>query len=240
MQARNTRQGMSIACMGALVGLLALGPAVALGQEAPKDVLILGDSIMQAVARSFERQLGRHAGFQAASFTRIGSGLARLDVFDWHVRIEQLVAERQPGLVLVMMGANDNQPMQTDGNEVVQTRTAAWETEYGARIGRAMDILLEGGATQIHWLELPDVRDTHLQQDIESINQLIRTEAAARPQVTFQETRSVLSRTPGTYTAYVIQANGMPLNIRDRDGIHLNRAGADLLVTEMLARIWGL
>lgn len=240
MQTRNRPWGVSVALMGVMAGVLVSGPAAALAQEAPKDVLVLGDSIMQAVARSFERQLGRHGGFQAASFTRIGSGLARLDVFDWHARIEQLAAERQPGLVLVMMGANDNQPMRTDGNEVVQTRTAAWEAEYAARIGRAMDILLEGGAAQIHWLELPDVRDAHLQQDIDTINQLIRAEAASRPAVTFQETRTVLSRTPGTYTAYVIQANGMPLNIRDRDGIHLNRAGADLLVTEMLARIWGL
>ncbi len=225
---------------GVLLGIWAVGQPAVYGQDAPQDVLILGDSIMQAVSRSFERQLGRRSGFQAASFTRIGSGLARLDVFDWHERIERLMAERRPGLVLVMMGANDNQPMRTAAGAQVQVRTTEWEQEYARRVGRAMDIMLEAGAAQVHWIELPDMRDSDLQQDVQVINEVIRAEAAARPQVTFQETRSLLSRTQGEFTAYVIQANGMPLNVRDRDGIHLNRAGADLLVTEMLKRIWGL
>lgn len=220
-------------------GLLIQGVASAHGQEAPTRILIVGDSIMQAVSRSLERQLGRRPGFQAASYTHIGSGLARMDLFDWHEQISGLMEERRPELVLIMMGANDNQPMRVSGDTILRVGTDEWKQEYARRVGGAMEIMLSGGATQVHWLELPDMRDARLQEDVGMINQLVRAEAARRLGVTFQETRSLLSRTVGQYSPYVIQANGMPLDIRSGDGIHLNRQGADLLADHIVRRIWG-
>ena len=235
------RNGIMAWGLGLLIstGSMLADPAPARGQSPSTDVLIVGDSIMQAVSRSLERQLGRRTGFNAASYTHIGSGLARLDLFDWHEQIQTLMGQRRPGLVLVMMGANDNQPMRTNQGQQVQVGSREWEEEYARRAGKAMDIMLSGGARQIHWLELPDMRDSQLQRDVTTINRLVQTEADKRTQVTFQTTRSLLSRSAGQYSPYIIQSNGMPLDIRARDGVHLNRQGADFLAERIIDRIWG-
>lgn len=207
--------------------------------QSPQNILIMGDSIMQAVARSLERQISRQGGgVKANSYTHIGTGLARLDLFDWLAQIEQQVQTHQPDTVFIMMGANDNQPMQTSGG-VVRPGDAAWEREYARRAGEAMDIMVRLGVRRIHWIELPDMREARLQNDVNTINRLVREEANKRQNVTFQESRSLLSRTPGEYSPYIIQANGMPLDIRAGDGIHLNRRGADFLAEQMIARTFG-
>lgn len=206
--------------------------------QQPTRVLIVGDSIMQAVARSLERQLARRDGVEVSSHTHIGTGLARLDLYDWHEKIRTEVAAHRPDTVLIMIGANDNQAMRTNG-QVVRPGSSEWEREYARRAGEAMDIMLRGGVQRIHWLELPDMRDARLQQDVTLINRLVRAECDQRPEATYQETRSLLSREPGTYSPYIIQANGMPLDIRSGDGIHFNRRGADLLAERMIERIWG-
>jgi len=205
--------------------------------HADSDVLIVGDSIMQAVSRSLERELNRVAGLRATSYTAIGSGLARLDLFDWHKQLASLVEERKPGVVLIMMGANDNQPMRTDTG-VVQFGTPEWKAEYGRRVGMAMDIMLQRGVSAVHWIELPDMRDARLQEDVTSMNAIVQAEANKRTAVTYQTSREILSRKPGEYSPYVVQPNGMPLDIRANDGIHLNRSGADHLTKALVPRIW--
>lgn len=220
---------------GALISLSMLSPPTT---HAAERVLILGDSIMQAVSRSLERHLSRRDGFGTTSFTHIGTGLARLDLFDWHQRIEEQVEAHQPATVIIMMGANDNQPLRTpDG--IVRLENADWERAYADRAGTAMDIMIQNGVSEVHWIELPDMRDEALQRDVTLINRLVEAEAAKRSQVTFQEIRSLLSRSPGTFSPYIIQDNGMPLDIRAGDGIHLNRRGADLLAEHLIDRIWG-
>ena len=41
------------------------------------------------------------------------SGLVRDDYYNWPAKVPELVAEQKPDAILVMMGANDRQTMQT-------------------------------------------------------------------------------------------------------------------------------
>ena len=69
------------------------------------------------------------------------------------------------------------------------------------------------------------------------INALIQKEAAARLKVTFEPSKKLLSRTPGVFTPYIYDTNGMPLQVRDAEGVNLNVNGADLLAREIVAHI---
>jgi hypothetical protein len=218
-----------------IMGLLA--GASAPQTHADSDVLIVGDSIMQAVSRSLERALNKEAGLNATSYTAIGSGLARLDLFDWHAQLATLMNERKPETVVIMMGANDNQPMRTE-NGIIRFGEPGWNEEYARRAGEAMDIMIRGGATAIYWIELPDMREERLQLDVTVINDVVKSEAEKRDEVTFQTSRGILSRKAGEYSPYIIQPNGMPLDIRSNDGVHLNRKGADHLVQALIKQIW--
>lgn len=210
--------------------------AASLRAEGPKKVLILGDSMMRVTAHATELQLGKREGVTAKSHTSLGSGLARLDVFDWMAKIDELVGEFKPDAVIVWFGTNDRQPI-TTGEKVAQPGTAEWNVEYARRIGEAMDKLSASGAT-VYWLELPDMRDAKMQDEILQLNQLFKSEAEKRKTVEFIPTRSVFSRKEGTFSPYVIGPNGMPLQVRDADGIHLNRAGADRMAAEMMKRLY--
>ncbi len=210
-----------------------LGTGMLLPSAAPAaDIVALGDSMMKSVGRAIRKQYA-DAGAEVEVVTSIGSGLARLDLFDWHAQSASLMAAQAPGTVFVMMGANDNQAMRTDGGDL-PFGTPGWNVEYGRRVGKLMDLLLEGGGRRVVWIGLPRMRETKLDADIRAIEQIVVRQAEARERVTYFRTEGLLSPASG-YKAYIILENGMPLDVRSEDGIHLNRNGAEHLAGLLLA-----
>lgn len=211
----------------------------ALAQEAkPERVAFLGDSMMKLLGHQGNREISKlpHA-LVVTNFASIGSGLARLDAFDWMAKFASVMAEQKPDTVIIALGANDKQPMQTKG-QIVRPGDPAWTAEYSRRIGQAMDILISGGARRVFWLELPDMKNPAHQADADEINAAVQGQAASRPAVTYFRTRPFLSRKPGEFAKYIIDAKGKPIELRDADGIHLTRAGADLTVAKLIEALW--
>lgn len=224
------------------LGAIALGTVLfATGvraQGGQRNVLICGDSMMKAVSRSVVREMAKDPTIKIVDLVSIGTGLARLDLFDWHAQLQAGVAQK-PVAAVLMMGANDNQPMKTADGTVVQQGTPAWSAEYGRRVGRAIEILQTGGVRTVIWLSLPDVRDKTLQKDVTEINRIVRQQTQAHPGATFVDTVPLFSPTPGTFSAYVIKKGGMPLQVRASDGVHLNPDGADMLAARIRQELAG-
>ncbi len=224
--------------VGILAGLLTTSLA---STNVPDDsqkqrVLVIGDSLMRAVSREFGKQVTDIAHVEPVFLVCLGSGLARLDLFDWHAKIEKLVRDNKPTAAMVFIGANDDQPMRTPGG-VIQPGTEDWLAEYTCRIARAMDLLLDGGVEHLYWIGLPDMRDPKLQRCAILINQVVAKLVQSRPRVQLIDTTSMFSRKPGTFSPYIYKEDGMPLHVRDTAGVHLNRKGADILVRDLLPRI---
>jgi len=100
----------------ALMAGLATGAAQSNGAAAQGKaaLLIMGDSVMKTVAVSLERDLAQSTEFRPISFASIGSGLCRLDLLDWHAKIKTLAETEKPAAAVILIGSNDNQPMQTE------------------------------------------------------------------------------------------------------------------------------
>lgn len=231
--------------VGALAASMALATAmVARAGEAGSagsPVLLIGDSMMRLPGQSMERELARHpAGISATSFAGIGTGLARLDAFDWLAKIDELCAERKPKVAVVALGANDRQPMQIAGGGVVQPGTQEWETEYSARIGQAMDRLQAGGCEKIIWLALPPMRDPAIDAFAKRIDELVAEQAAGRPAVVVHDfSKMVADRRTGGFTERVMDPNtAAAIAVRDRDGIHLTPEGARMLALALIKEYW--
>lgn len=109
---------------------------------AQKNVLVFGDSLMKLVSRSIEKDMDRDSNMDATSIVSIGSGLARLDLFDWNAKIENAVSKINPSIAVAMIGANDNQPMKTDSG-IVRLGTDAWKSEYRKGADMLADVVLE-------------------------------------------------------------------------------------------------
>ncbi|MCC5846315.1 MAG: DUF459 domain-containing protein [Verrucomicrobia bacterium] len=205
--------------------------------DASKRVLLIGDSMMRVPAHAAELQLRRLGGVESMAYSSLGSGLARLDVFDWIAKIDELIEEFSPDVTIAWFGANDHQPLQVDGR-ILRTDDEAWGVEYSRRVGEMMDKLTAKPGSKVYWMEIPDMRDPGMQAKIEEVNVLLKQEADKREQVVFFETRRVLSRRPGTYTSHMPGPTGMPLMVRDADGVHLNRAGADRISEHLIQAIF--
>jgi hypothetical protein len=227
------------------LALTGLALAVTIGRAetpaAASPVLLLGDSMMRLPGQAMERELARLPGIEAHSFSGIGTGLARLDAFDWLGKIDELCAEHRPKVAVVALGANDRQPMKLPGlGEVVQPGSAQWNEEYAARIGQAMDRLAAGGCDRIIWLLLPPMRDSVVDAFAQNVNQAIGAEAARRPGVTAHDfTPLVADRRTGGYTDRIMDPQtAAAIRVRDPDGIHLTPDGARLLATALIREYW--
>ncbi len=201
--------------------------------ESPSRVLIIGDSMMRVTAHALELQISRREGVTSRAFTSLGSGISRLDVFDWMEKIDELVSEFSPDCTIAWFGTNDRQPLRTEGG-IIRPDSPEWEVEYARRVGEAMDKLLAMPESNVLWLELPDMRESRLQEDVDLINQIVQREAAKRARAHYYPTRSLLSRRPGTFSMHIVGPTGMPLQIRDSDGVHLNRTGADRMAESII------
>ncbi len=219
--------------LAVLAGLLAFGDLATRADEGVQrtDALIVGDSMMRSLSRSLEKALKRKS-LTATVFAPIGTGLARLDLLDWPDRMSELARAHGATRAFVMMGANDNQPLQFGGGTIA-FGTESWVSEYGRRVGKAMDALLGGGVTRVVWVGLPCMREERLDTDVRVINDIVAKQAAARAAVTFVPTHAMFSR-HGNYSSYIVRVNGMPLEVRASDGIHLSRAGAELLADHLI------
>ncbi len=239
-----THNPLSIATAGLAMLLAArlAGPAqtadVAAAADAPAGappcVLICGDSVMKLLGMSLERALNARGGVRVVTFTSIGSGLARLDLFDWIGQVRALAAKERPRAAVILLGSNDNQPMQTPAGAPLAERSPAWVADYTTRVQAVLAAFRESGVRTVLWMGLPDMRDPALQQHVNLLNPLFAEQVRADAHAVYFDTPRVFSRSPGTFTMYLIGPDGMPVTVRSSDGIHLNRAGADRLAREVL------
>lgn len=188
--------------------------------------------MMRTVGRSLRRELGR-LGVVVETEVSIGSGLARLDLFEWHEQAEAVMRRHQAETVLIMMGANDNQPMRTAAG-VLPFGTPGWDLEYGRRVGKMMDLLLAGGANRVIWLGLPCMREEALSRDVAAMGRLIQQQAEARESVLYFPTVDIFCPDRSGYRSYITLPSGMPLDARAEDGVHLSRQGAEHLASVLI------
>lgn len=223
------------------MGCLGAACAFAEGLADRTPVLLIGDSMMKLPGFAMERELAKLPGIEAHSYAGIGTGLARLDAFDWMAKIDELCAAQKPRVAVVALGANDRQPMLlSEGRGVVQPGTSEWEEEYGRRLGLAMDRLHDGGCRQIIWLRLPPMRDPAVNEFAQRINELVSSQAACRPFVRVHDfNKLVADRRTGGFTERMMDPQtAAPIHVRERDGIHLSPEGSRILAMALIEEYW--
>ncbi len=211
---------------------LAASSAVA---DAKPNVLFIGDSLMKEVGRSGRRQLAR-AGGEAEVESSIGSGLARFDRYDWSAKLREKLAAK-PSAVVVLLGANDEQDMDSPSGPV-SYGTPAWSEAYGQRVDSLLAITKASG-TKLCWIGLPKMRDAQSDAHASLVNGIVRARIAARQSdgVVFVDIADIYA-VEGKYSSFIlIPPNSQVLEVRAEDGIHFNRSGAEHLAALILGKI---
>ena len=199
----------------------------AITAEEPLEVLLAGDSLIGAVADGFGRRAAGNDLVAWQKDVRISTGLARPDVLDWHLHLQQLLDARDPDVVVLLLGGNDDQSLMGAEDGVVPYGQPGWEEEYETRVARLQSIAAGAGRTVV-WLEVPAMRPVRLEQARQRMNAAARR-AAAGTEVVLLDTDRIVA--PEGYTARV-----QGVRIRADDGVHLTHPGGDV-VAEVLDRL---
>jgi hypothetical protein len=193
-----------------------------------------GESILRAAAST------RAVRGVAPVDGRVATGLARPDVFDWYRHIRRELQRRKPDAVVLAFGANDDHDVMAGvpgEADLGGFGSQAWVSEYRRRVAAVMDLVARRAALLL-WLGLPITSDAAQTTRFETINAIAHAEAERRgSRVVFVDTYTLLTGPAGGYAEYLTDDRGALVRVRSDDGVHLERAGADLVAEAVMREL---
>lgn len=190
--------------------------------ERPLRLVVAGDSTAIGVGDRLKVAADDVPELDVDVQGKVATGLTRSDYFNWGGRMQEIVTELDPEVVLFMVGANDTQSiLDPDGTVVAQYGTPEWTEAYRRRVAGIMD-LAAGGQRRLVWVGQPHVGDPKIQKTVALVNRLIQDEAASRPWVSYFDMASVVGGKDGAYSPYVTFSDGETVKCYAGDGVHLS------------------
>jgi len=219
-------------------GLPALAPPT---PGAPLRVLEIGDSLGIDLGDRLEAD-GAAGGLATTTVAAQGdSGLANAAFNDWPAHLGALLATDHPQVVVVLLGANDDQGLSVDG-QAVQPGTAAWAAAYAQRVDAVVGESVSAGA-RVLWVSVPPMHNGALDAFVAVVNAIDEREVDAVTGTLYLTSSSVLGGPAGAYEGALTDASGTSVVVRTPDGVHLTTPGADLLSRAVIAAMdqrWSL
>lgn len=187
-----------------------------------KRVLVVGDFMARALAKGLGEAYAEDENVVVIEATSGSSGLVRDDYYDWRTELPKIVDEQNPDAIVVMIGGNDRQAIQTDSG-AAQHGTDAWTEAYGKRIAEFRDVLKATGKPVL-WTGLVPVRSNAMSRDYSSFNGLYR-EKLQDPGVSFIDPWNGFADENGGYVASGPDVQGQVTRLRVDDGLNFTGAG---------------
>lgn len=210
-------------------GLLALGRC---------RVLEIGDSLGEDLGWGLSRELAATHGLQLIMRDATSTGLSASWYYNWPRHLEKYLAKHHSNLVLIMFGANDEQPLAVNGRSE-PFGSPLWRIAYTARVRDIVAIATKADS-YVLWVGVPIVEPPVYRKGIQMLNAIYQQVASTTPGVTFQPTWNLLATRGGQYrgSAWV---NNVLSAVRALDGIHLTYVGQNVVatfVTRQMATIY--
>jgi uncharacterized protein len=209
-----------------------------LSHAEPLRLWIGGDSLAGALGPALGDTLGATGIVEAHVDYKVSSGLVP-GPRDWEEYATELLAERNPEVVVFMIGTNDASVVSSfDGND---DGVADWEPDYRLRVAAMMDLLVgEDTGRTVVWIGAPPMRDEDRDEGVVGVNRVMREEAAKRaPEVLYLESYPLFADEDGEYTDRITTEDGETVRVRIGDGVHFTPAGAEHLAEPVFALLDG-
>jgi uncharacterized protein len=194
-------------------------------------VAIVGDSLAAGLGYFAERVFLPRL-VRVSPQGRISTGLARPDYFNWPYTMHRIVDRFDPDLVIVMLGENDHQSLQTvHGDREAQIGTSEWPPTYRERVLRMMRIASSKGA-KVVWAGLPISANFQIREHSRRQNEIFEFAASISNDVAYFDAWERFREPRAGYTAYFREGRRVIL-IREGDGLHFNAIGYTILAREI-------
>ena len=175
---------------------------------------------------------------------RHSTGLARPGYFNWPVHMFFVAVGSDPELLIMTLGSNDWQAMRSEDGGTIRRGTEEWKHEWGRRLSVMLDAL-NAPYRQIVWVGLPPTRADHFREGYAVMNGIVSGIAAERDFVTMIDIWEMFGGDE-PYRESVPppgDPDGTPVDVRNADGVHMNRRGAEWvvgLVEDEIRSVWDL
>jgi uncharacterized protein len=207
----------------------------------PLRLFVGGDSMVGQFGPMLEQRAERSGVVEAEVIYEFESGITRPDFIDWPALLREVRSDQDPEVLVLFFGGNDAQDIRVDGTWV-PFGTDEWIAEYSARVGGLM-AELESDGREVYWMGMPIVSSESFRERVVILNQVYETEAADHERVHYVESWSTFTGPDGEYSEYLPNDEGVVLDMRLNDGIHLTTDGAIRLaevVYGVIAEDWAL
>jgi len=145
-----------------------------------------------------------------------------------------MLAADRPQVVVIFVGANDDQGIEVDG-VASAPGTVAWVFDYAERVD---DLLREatGAGARVIWVGMPPMENPELNVAIQWEDVIYERETERFPGALYMSSVPVLGNASGLYVANE-DVSGQQVSVRTDDGVHLTPAGAGVLAHAVIGTI---
>jgi hypothetical protein len=204
----------------------------------PLRVWVAGDSLAEIPGQALERASNPALKVVGVE-SRLSTGLARPDLYNWFTRIQDAPAQLTPHVAVFSFGADDAHDFMAgvpDGRTVGPLGSPSWTAEYRRRVE---GVTRELTAKRIHvvWLGLPIPDGPGFKKSFPIVNRILESVVAAHPKTaTYVDTWHILSDAHGRYAPY-LRVHGKLTLMRLPDGVHYTAAAGDLIAQQVLKQL---
>jgi uncharacterized protein len=201
-------------------------------------IWVAGDSLAQVPGEGLERASGGPLDVLPLE-SRLSTGLARPDLFNWYTRFREVVAQLHPQVAVLSFGADDAHDYLAGvpgGRSVGPLGSPSWRAEYRRRVDGVTRELNAAGIYVV-WLGLPIPDGPGFKKSFAIVNAVLEEDVRAHPRgAVFIDTWHLLDDAHGRFAPY-LRVHGTLTLVRLPDGVHYTAAAGDLIAQDVLARL---
>jgi hypothetical protein len=222
------------------LAFLALGPARAdapPSTPAPVVVAFVGDSMADGLWGAMFRRLGKDKCLaekvKLIRKAKNGTGLTRLDQFNWVDEIGKIVDESHPDLFVGSFGINDRQGIVEKDRRAIAYPSTEFDARYTTLVVDMLRAATAKGASMVI-VGLPVMMEDDANADALAKNRIFEAaikEAGSDWVAYVQPWNS--GATPDAYKPYLPNARNAMVLVRASDGIHFTRVGYDMVMDQI-------
>lgn len=230
-----------LAAVGCLLGA---GETPAAAQPAAIRIAFVGDSMIDGIWGGLVRLMGSDSclkgKFVLGRYGNNGTGLSRLDKYNWPAEVQRIMTTFQPDMLVVSLGLNDRQPL-VDRNHVhTDYGTPEWAQKYTDHATQLLQNAANAKAGVL-WVGIPVMRDAVANNDATEKDRLFAEAVSklSRSNIKYVEPWRLNPSGPEVYKSIGPGRSGSVVTLRAPDGIHFTSAGYDVIASYIFPKIVG-
>lgn len=186
------------------------------------NVLVLGDFLSSGLADGLMEAFSDNPSVRISDLSNGSSGFVRQDYYNWNQSISTLLEQEKPAAVVMMIGANDRQVMDSNG-KIRLFASDEWKTDYQVRIEHFIQTVQKSGYPLI-WVGQPPYTARTMSKDMLVLNEIYR-QTTEKAGASFVDIWDGFANEDGDVVITGLDINGQEAQLRSPDGIGLTTAG---------------